>query len=48
VAATVRARATKARMRWASRNGDGAVTEEKDTLNQDNGYGAPPSGALKP
>ena len=48
VAATVRARATKARMRWASRNGAGAVSEERDCMNQDNGHGTPPSGALKP
>jgi len=47
VAATVRARATKARMRWASRNGDGAVSEEKDSVNKDNGGNLLSGGSLK-
>jgi uncharacterized protein involved in exopolysaccharide biosynthesis len=48
VAATVRARATKARMRWASSNGAGAVSEEKDSVNQDNGGNPLSGGSLKP
>jgi hypothetical protein len=48
VAATVRARAKWARMRWASRNGAGAASGERDSSSQDNGHGVPPSGTLKP
>ena len=48
VAARVSARAKWARMRWASGNGAGAVSEEKDSVSQDNGHGVPPGGALKP
>jgi uncharacterized protein involved in exopolysaccharide biosynthesis len=47
VATTVRARATKARMRWASSNGAGAVSEEKDSVNQDNGGNPLSGGSLK-
>lgn len=46
VAATVTAR-TKWALLWASRNGAGAVSEEKDSVSQDNGNGVPPSGTLK-
>lgn len=45
VAATVRAKALWAK-HWASRNGAGAETGERDSSSQDNGQ--PPSGALKP
>ncbi len=37
----------KARMPWASRNGAGAESSERDSSSQDNGYGVPPSGAPK-
>jgi capsule polysaccharide export protein KpsE/RkpR len=47
VAATVRARASWARKHWASRNGAGAETGERDSTSQDNGQGVPPNGALK-
>jgi uncharacterized protein involved in exopolysaccharide biosynthesis len=38
----------KARMPWASRNGAGAESGERDSSSQDNGHEVPPSGALKP
>jgi capsule polysaccharide export protein KpsE/RkpR len=38
----------KARMPWVSRNGASAESAEKESSSQDNGRGAPPSGALKP
>jgi capsule polysaccharide export protein KpsE/RkpR len=37
----------KARMPWASRNGSGAESGERDSSSQDSGNGTPPSGALK-
>jgi len=37
----------KARMPWASRNGAGAESSERDSSSQDDGYGVPPSGAPK-
>jgi len=38
----------KARMPWASRNGAGAASGEKDSSSQDNGFGDPSNGAEKP
>ena len=38
----------KARMPWASRNGAGAESGERDSSSQDNGHEVPPSGTLKP
>ncbi len=40
--------ALKAQLPWASRNGAGAVSEEKDSVSQDNGGGPLSGGALKP
>jgi len=39
--------ALKARMPWASRNGAGAVSEEKDSVSQDNGRSPLSGGPLK-
>ncbi len=38
----------KARMAWASRNGAGAESSQKNSSNQDHGDGVPPSEAPKP
>ena len=38
----------KARMPWASRNGAGAASVEKDSSSQDNGFEVPPNGVEKP
>jgi capsule polysaccharide export protein KpsE/RkpR len=48
VATTVRARASWARARFFSRNGAGAVSEEKDSGSQDNGHNPLSGGSLKP
>jgi uncharacterized protein involved in exopolysaccharide biosynthesis len=47
VAATVKARASRVQKRWASRNGAGAASEEKDSASQDNGRGPLSGGSLK-
>jgi capsule polysaccharide export protein KpsE/RkpR len=38
----------KARLPWVTRNGASAESGERESSGQDNGHGAPPSGALKP
>jgi uncharacterized protein involved in exopolysaccharide biosynthesis len=48
VAATVRARASRARMLWASRNGTGAESGERDSSVRDDGRKPLSGGSLKP